>query len=101
MLNLDFCVHGYQNIISSYRWLGRSRYSLSGVRTFLANKSYPGMAKSGEIELEKDDLINNIYHLSYVAEDEAGLLGAECGEGCPTCHTCSDPGTRSGEREGA
>ena len=37
-------------------------------------------------------LIINIWHLSYVADhdDQAGLLGAECGEGCHTCHTCSD-----------
>ena len=47
------------------------------------------MAKSGNVELKKDDLTINIWHLSYVADDDdqAGLLGAECGEGC---HTCSD-----------
>ena len=41
------------------------------------------LAKSGEIELEKDDITINIWHLSYVADDDdqAGLLGAECGVG--------------------
>ena len=52
----------------------------------------PILAKSGNVKLNKYDLTINIWLLSYIAEDDAqaGLLGAVCGEGCHTCHICSD-----------
>jgi len=65
-----------------FRWLGRSRYSMSGIRTFLAHRSYKGIIR-------------------YSAEDEhqKGLLVGRCGEGCPTCSCEQENGEKKKEGE--
>jgi len=55
------------------RWLGKKRYDVSGVKTFLALKSYKGT-------------------VSYIGTDTpaTSLLTDKCGEGCPTCAASDD-----------
>lgn len=52
----------------SLRWMGKLRYDVSGVKTFLAHKNYKGT-------------------ISYTPTDttKACLLTEKCGGGCPTC----------------
>lgn len=53
----------------NFRWLGRGRYDLSGVRTFLAHRSYKG-------------------RIQYTpTSSPSSLLHGSCGQGCPNCFT--------------
>merc|ERR1712106_546504 len=63
-----------------YRWLGRSRYTISGIRTFLGHRSYKGIIR-------------------YSAEDsdQDGLLVDRCGEGCPTCSRSLERSNQKGD----
>lgn len=61
----------------SLRWLGRQRYDLSGVRTFLAHRSY-----KGSIEYTP-------------TSSPSSLLDDSCGQGCPQCFTQPLDGERS------
>ena len=70
---MTMCSYGYFGDLmthsESLRWLGRYRYDISGVRTFLRHKSYSGT-------------------LNYVLAGPPGhhhLLTDSCGEGCPQC----------------
>jgi len=51
-----------------YRCLGRSRYSVSGIRTFFAKQSYSGTIRYVAADVDQDR-----------------LLGEKCGRGCPSC----------------
>jgi len=55
------------------RWLGKLRYDVSGVKTFLAHKAYKGT-------------------ISYVATStpDTCLISDKCGEGCTTCDAVAD-----------
>jgi len=65
----------------SLRWLGRQRYDLSGVRTFLAHRSY-----KGSIEYTP-------------TSSPSSLLDDSCGQGCPQCFTQPLDGERSPAKE--
>ena len=69
---MTMCSYGYFGDLMKHsenlRFLGRYRYDLSGVRTFLRHKSYRGT-------------IN--YVPSGVPDQQ--LLTDSCGEGCPQC----------------
>ena len=70
---MTMCSYGYFGDLMKHseqlRCLGRYRYDLSGVRTFLRHKSYAGT-------------------ISYVPApniSDQHLLTDSCGEGCPQC----------------
>jgi len=51
------------------RWLGKFRYDISGVRTFLAHKSYEGTISYEDTNIPESQLTNQ-----------------KCGEGCTECN---------------
>merc|ERR1719320_1472720 len=55
------------------RWLGKLRYDVSGVRTFLAHNNYKGTIRYTPSET-----------------DSMSLLTDKCGDGCPTCNADDD-----------
>jgi len=64
------------------RWLGKLRYDVSGVRTFLAHNNYRGTIRYTPTDTES-----------------VSLLSDKCGDGCPTCAVDDDDTTATEDDE--